>query len=295
MDTARYRAFLTAVDTGSFTRAAEVLNYSTSGVSQLIQSLEQELGLPLLTRSRRGVSPTPAGETLLPAIRAVVQQEDRVLQTASELNGLMTGEVRIATYSSISSHWLPRVIKAFRRDYPNVQIHLMEGIRKEVLQWLSVSRADIAFLSEVKGTPYDWIPLAEDPMIAILPPTHPMAGGETYPLYKVEEEAFIMPAMGKDDDLAELFSREGIEPKIAYSTMESFAAIAMIENGLGMSIMNELITRCWQSEVVMLPLDPPQHITLGIAVPSLDNTAPAVRKFLEYAVHMLTQNEMSIK
>ena len=170
MDTARYRAFLTAVDTGSFTRAAEVLNYSTSGVSQLIQSLEQDLGLPLLTRSRRGVTPTPAGESLLPAIRAVVQQEDRVLQTASELNGLMTGEVRIATYSSISSHWLPRVIKAFRRDYPNVQIHLMEGIRKEVLQWLSESRADIAFLSQVKGTPYDWIPLAEDPMIAILPP-----------------------------------------------------------------------------------------------------------------------------
>ena len=85
MDTARYRAFLAAVDTGSFTRAAEVLNYSTSGVSQLIQSLEQDLGLPLLTRSRRGVSPTPAGETLLPAIRAVVQQEERVLQTASDL------------------------------------------------------------------------------------------------------------------------------------------------------------------------------------------------------------------
>ena len=260
MDTARYRAFLTAVDTGSFTRAAEVLNYSTSGVS-----------------------PTPAGETLLPAIRAVVQQEDRVLQTASELNGLMTGEVRIATYSIISSHWLPRVIKAFRRDYPNVQIHLMEGIRKEVLQWLSVSRADIAFLSEVKGTPYDWIPLAEDPMIAILPPTHPMAGGETYPLYKVEEEAFIMPAMGKDDDLAELFSREGIEPKIAYSTMESFAAIAMIENGLGMTITNNLITENWQADVVKLPLDPPRSITMGILLPDRSTLSPAAKKFVQYA------------
>ena len=283
MDTARYRAFLTAVDTGSFTKAAEVLNYSTSGVSQLIQSLEQDLGLPLLTRSRRGVTPTPAGESLLPAIRAVVQQEDRVLQTASELNGLMTGEVRIATYSSISSHWLPRVIKAFRRDYPNVQIHLMEGIRKEVLQWLSESRADIAFLSQVKGTPYDWIPLAEDPMIAILPPTHPMAGDETYPLSKVEEEAFIMPAMGKDDDLAELFSREGIQPKIAYSTMESFAAIAMIENGLGMTITNNLITENWQADVVKLPLDPPRSITMGILLPDRSTLSPAAKKFVQYA------------
>lgn len=185
--------------------------------------------------------------------------------------------------SSISSHWLPRVIKAFRRDYPNVQIHLMEGIRKEVLQWLSESRADIAFLSEVKGTPYDWIPLAEDPMIAILPPTHPMAGGKTYPLSKVEEEAFIMPAMGKDDDLAELFSREGIQPKIAYSTMESFAAIAMIENGLGMTITNNLITENWQADVVKLPLDPPRSITMGILLPDRSTLSPAAKKFVQYA------------
>ena len=278
MDTARYRAFITAVDTGSFTRAAEVLNYSTSGVSQLISAIEDDLGLPLLTRSRRGVTLTPAGEALLPAIRTVVQQEDRVLQTASELNGLMTGEVRIATYSSISSHWLPRVIKAFRRDYPNVKIHLMEGIRKEVLQWLTESRADIAFLSEVKGTPYDWIP-----MIAILPPTHSMAGSVAYPLSMVEEEAFIMPAMGKDDDLAELFSREGIQPKIAYSTMESFAAIAMIENGLGMTITNNLITENWQADVVKLPLDPPCSITMGILLPDRTSLSPAARKFVQYA------------
>ena len=283
MDTARNRAFITDVDTVSFTRAAEVLNYSTSGVSQLISALEDDLGLPLLTRSRRGVALTPAGEALLPAIRTVVQQEDRVLQTASELNGLMTGEVRIATYSSISSHWLPRVIKAFRRDYPNVKIHLMEGIRKEVLQWLTESRADIAFLSEVKGTPYDWIPLAKDPMIAILPPTHPMAGSAAYPLSMVEEEAFIMPAMGKDDDLAELFSREGIQPKIAYSTMESFAAIAMIENGLGMTITNNLITENWQADVVKLPLDPPCSITMGILLPDRTNLSPAARKFVQYA------------
>lgn len=64
----------------------------------------------------------------------------------------------------------------------------------------------------------------------------------------------------------------------------------MIENGLGMSVMNELITRSWQSDVVKLPLEPPQHITLGIAVPNLDGAAPAVKKFVEYAVRLLTRN-----
>ena len=286
MDTARYRAFLTAVDSGSITKAAEVLNYSPSGVSQLINALENELGLPLLTRSRLGVVPTPAGQSLLCTNRVLVQQEDSVLQTASDLNGLMTGEVRIATYSSISSHWLPRMIKAFHRNYPHVQIHLLEGIRKEVLQWLSESRADIAFLSEVKGTSYDWIPLAEDPMIAVLPPTHQMAGAAAYPLSMVEQEDFIMPAMGKDDDLAELFTCEGLRPNITYSTMESFAAISMIENGLGMTITNRLITENWQADVVKLPLDPPRSITMGILLPDRHALSPAARKFVQVARQM---------
>lgn len=283
MDTARYRALAVSVDTGSFTRAAEVLNYSTSGVSQLVNALEEELGLPLLVRSRRGVALTAAGETLMPSVRAVLQAEDRVLQTTSELNGLMCGELRIATYSSISSHWLPRIIKAFQQDYPNVQIHLMEGIRQEVCRWLAEARADIAFLSQVPDTPFDWIPLAEDPMVAVLPKDHPLAGAEAYPLSAVEQEAFIMPAMGKDDDLVELFSREGITPRIAFTTMEDFAAFAMIENGLGMTITNNLITENWQAEVVKLPLDPPRYITMGILLPDKSALSPAARKFVQYA------------
>ena len=287
MDTARYRALVSSVDSGSFTKAAEILNYSTSGVSQLVNSLEEELGLPLLVRSRRGVSLTPAGQELLPSIRAVLQAEDRMLQTTSELNGLMRGEVRIATYSSISSHWLPRIIKAFQKDYPQVQIHLMEGIRQEVYQWLTEARADIAFLSKVPDTAYDWIPLAEDPMVAVLPKNHPLAGEKAYPLSAVGQEAFIMPAMGRDDDLAELFAREGISPSIAYSTIESFAAIAMIENGLGMTITNNLITENWQAEVVKLPLEPPRHITMGILFPDKKTLSPAARQFVQYASRLV--------
>ena len=287
MDTARYRAIVASVDTGSFTKAAELLNYSTSGVSQLVNALEDELGMPLLVRSRRGVTLTPAGETLLPSIRAVIQDEDRLQQTASELNGLMCGELRIATYSSISSHWLPRLIKEFQRDYPQVHIHLMEGVRQEVYQWLSEARADIAFLSKVPITPYDWIPLAEDPMVALLPKDHPLAGENAYPLSAVEKEAFIMPAMGRDDDLAELFEQEGIRPSIVYSTIETFAAIAMIENGLGMTITNNLITENWQADVVKLPLDPPRHITMGILVPDRSALSPAARKFVQYAIRLI--------
>ncbi len=289
MELSRCRAFLAAVDHGSFTGAAEELNYTPSGVSQLVAALEKELGFSLFIRKKKGVELTAEGKQMLPSVRAFVQQERSVCQTAAEIRGLSVGEIVIASYSSISTHWLPRVIKQFRTDYPNIRIRLMEGIRQEVVQWLEESRADIGFLSYGDDLLYDWIPLAEDRMLAVLPKEHPLAGAESYPVLRCGSEDFIMPAFGRDDDVAALFERFGIEPNILFSTLENYAAISMIENGLGMSIMNELITRSWQSDVIMLPLDPPQYITLGMALPSAENAAPAVRKFAEYAVRLLTR------
>lgn len=283
METSRYKAFAAAAETGSLSRAAELLNYSPSGVSQLISALEADLGLSLLIRTRRGVTPSPAGETLLPAIRTLLQQEERIYQLSSELNGLMTGEIHIASYSSVSSHWLPEVIKAFKQDHPNVRINLMEGIRQEILQWLQESRADLAFMSAVEDCSYDWIPLKDDPMIAVLPKEHPYAKADSYPLIQCDQEAFIMPALGKDDDVLEMFSRFDLDPTIAYSTLESFAAFAMIENGLGMTITNRLITEGFQADVVKIPVDPPQHICFGIMIPDKNTLSPAASKFVEYA------------
>lgn len=283
MDTARCRAFVAAAESGSFTKAAEILNYTTSGISQLVTTLESDFDLILLERTRKGVKVTDAGEKLLPVIRAFLLQEQRMFQVSEEIKGLDVGEITIASYSSISTHWLPAIIKKFRADYPNIHIHLMEGIRQEVKGWLDEARADIGFLSGGSDlASYHWIPIAEDRMLAVLPPDHPLAGHQNYPVRQCIHEDFIMPALGRDDDVAALFERFQIEPHILFSTLENYAAISMIENGLGMSIMNELITKNFQSEVVMLPLDPPQSITLGMAVPIFDNASPAVKRFTEY-------------
>lgn len=283
METSRYKAFVAAVNTGSFSRAAELLNYSPSGVSQLISALEADLGLPLLIRTRRGVSLSHAGETLLPAIRLLLQQEERIYQLSSDLNGLMSGELHIASYSSVSSHWLPGIIKAFQQDFPNVRIHLMEGVRQEILRWLEETRAEIAFISAVEDSSCDWIPLKDDPMVAVLPKDHPFAKADTYPLSECNCERFIMPALGKDADVLEMFDRLHLCPEIAYSTFECFAAFAMIENGLGMTITNRLITEGFQADVVIIPVDPPQHISFGIMIPNKESLSPAARMFVQYA------------
>ena len=291
METARCRAVLAAAETGSFSKAAEVLRYTPSGVNQLVTALESELGFSIFRRSTKGVALTENGQVLLPTVREFLRQEDRLFELATEINGLLIGSVTIAAYSSIATHWLPAVIRAFQKDYPHVSIRLMEGIWQEVSAWLDDRTADIGFFCFLEGLPYVWIPVAEDAMLALLPPDHSLAGAASYPLKNCEEDPFIMPALGCDDDVEALFRRNGIVPKIRFTTMESFSAMSMVEQGLGISVMNRLITEKHICNVVKLPVDPPSRITMGVALHSKADASPAVKMFLKYAVRMLTRTE----
>ena len=273
MESARCKAFMYAADTGNFTKAAERLNYTPSGVSQLVGALENETGLTLLRRTRKGVTLTPDGEILLPAVREFLEKENRIYELAAEVKGLLVGRVTIAAYSSISTHWLPEVI------------------RQEVTRWLDEKKADIGFLSYQEPMPYEWTPLDYDEMLAVLPKDHPYASKESYPLINCETDSFIMPALGRDDDVVSLFERNGIKLNIHFTTLENFATMAMIEKGLGMSVMNNLITEKWNCDVVKIPVDPPSRITLGLAVPSYKQASPAVKRFIKYAVERLKKIE----
>lgn len=291
MESARCKAFMYAADTGSFTKAAERLNYTPSGVSQLVGALENETGLTLLRRTRKGVTLTPDGEILLPAVREFLEKENRIYELAAEVKGLLVGSVTIAAYSSISTHWLPEVIRDFEQDYPQIEIRLMEGIRQEVTRWLDEKKADIGFLSYQEPMPYEWTPLDYDEMLAVLPKDHLYASKESYPLINCETDSFIMPALGRDDDVVSLFERNGIKLNIHFATLENFATMAMIEKGLGMSVMNNLIPEKWNCDIVKIPVDPPSRITLGLAVPSYKQASPAVKRFIKYAVERLKKIE----
>ena len=101
----------------------------------------------------------------------------------------------------------------------------------------------------------------------------------------------IMPALGCDDDVETLFARRHITPNIRYTTIENFSAMSMVEQGLGVSVMNRLITEKRICDVAMIPIDPPASITLGAALHSHTEASPAVKMFLKYAVRMLTRTE----
>lgn len=287
MDTSRYRAFVQAVDQGSLSKAAKALAYTPSGVSQLITALERDLGFSVLERGSHGVSATADGAHILPVARAIVQEEERLLQMSSEIKGLSVGQVTIGSYPSVAAHWLPGVIKEFHDAYPAIEVRIMEGIHQEVTEWMDSKEVDLGFISYEPTLSYDWVPLARDPMVAALPKGHPLAHASSYPIEQCVNERFIMPGKGQDVDTMGVLSRHKLYPNIAYETIETVATLGMIEAGMGMTVINSLAVQKYGFDLALVPLNPPESILFGIAVPSLKTCAPATRHFIDCAVERL--------
>lgn len=285
MDTSRYQAFLSAAETGSIKNAAEELGYTPSGVSQLIKALEEELGFTLLYRSKKGVSLTLEGRRLRPTIREILESENKLFQTASEMRGLSIGAINIAAYQCLAAVWMPSLISGFQKKYPNIRIQLYEGTQQDILQYLDERTVNLAFFNCSDTINYDWLPLMKDRMVAVLPKDHPMAKNEVFPVEACRYERFIMPEHGQDQDVFDMLDEVHVKPDVYLSTFDSFTAIAMIEKGLGISIMNEIsIPTRTSRDIVTLPTVPEHYIEMGIALPSIAQASPAVKKFISYAV-----------
>lgn len=288
MDILKCKAFVTAVDEGSFTAAGRIMGYTPSGISQLVSAMESEFGFSLLTRKSNGVVLTREGESIYPLAVEYIEKENEIYRAATELSGMYKGNVMIAAYASIAAHTLPSLIKEFTDLHPSINIQIEETTKNRIEKLLASGKADLAFSSRPSNQSYTWIHFADDRMVAVLPKDHPDACNDTYPIQKCRKEDIIMPSEGDDADVRELLKKYGIAPNIRLTTLENYTAINMVGTGLGIGIMNEGITRSWQTDTVIIPLDPPSKIELGISLPSLDTAAPAVKEFVTFAAERLT-------
>ena len=291
MESARCKAFIESVERGSFRAAAEALGYTPSAVSQLVAALEEDLGLTLLVRSKKGVTVTSEGARLAPIVRSYLAREKEMYELASEMQGISVGNLTIAAYPSVATTWLPEIVRTFQRDYPEVQFDIMEGIRSEIFAHLDDHVADMGFLAYAEPMHYEWTPLAEESMIAVLPENHRLAGAEVYPISECENDNFIMTSWGKDLEVQSIFTKYHITPNVRYTNYDTPAALAMVRMGLGISFVNELSAQYWDEHLVKLPLDPPQKVEFGIAYTSREHMTAAAKKFYDYAIRVIKRRD----
>ncbi len=280
----KYRALMSAVERGGLTRAAEALGCTQSAVSHSIASLENELGFRLLKRARSGLKLTDEGERLLPFVRALLAADEQLEQTAAAIRGLDLGTVRIGAFTSVAVHWLPAVLKEFQHDYPRVEFRLFNGDYHDVNEWLSDGSIDIGFVALPCEIRCETIPLMEDRLLAILPRDSRYASYPRFPLVECEREPFISLLQSSDHDARRALDAAGVKPNVRFYTKDDYAIIAMVEQGLGMSIMPELLLKGRHDDVLTLPLVPEAKRTIGLALPAGGLAGPATRRFCDYVV-----------
>lgn len=278
----KYMAFVKTVETGSFTKIAEELNYTQSSVSKMIADLEKEWNLVLLERDRNGVHLTASGEQILPYARMLIEDYRKLQEHVDGMNGIQEGTIRIGTFSSVAINWLPAVFERFQRDYPGIRYEMLLGDYEEVENWIEDGRVDCGFLSLPVKRDFDTLSLKMDEYLVVLPKGHRLTEKEKVDIGMLEKEPFMLLEHGGRTEVTDLLEKYQVHPDIRFTTWEDYAIMAMVERGLGISILPQMILRRIPYEIEIRSLEKPYYREIGIAVKNRKRMSPATMKFFEY-------------
>lgn len=280
MTFAQLQAFVKVVETGSFTKAGEVLNMTQSAVSHAIAGLESELGVSLMVRDRKfGVILSDFGKRVLGSARDILDRMAQIEQEAAAEKGIEAGVIRIGSFPSAASRLLPKIIATFKVLHPEIEIVLFEGTDHEISEWLDSRVIDIGFVAEASwggGT----IPLARDKMRVVMPQGHPLGDAVEISVAGLMDYPFILSQGGCEPLIREIFGRFSPFPAIRFEVKDMGTILNMVKEGLGISIVPELALPDTLKGIEVRDLDPPFWRHLGLRRRLDGEGTPAVRAFI---------------
>lgn len=287
----RYEVFMKILEMGSFTRAAQELNYTQSAISQMVHTLEEELSTTLLLRSKSGVQLTADGKEYLPYLRAVCQTHRELERKRQQMQGLQSGVIRIGTFTSVSRGWLPQWMKAFKMRYPSVRFVLQQGEYTNIGQWIREGSVDFGFLNPDAVSGLETAPLYQDAMQALLPPGHPLAHKEQVTLEELCAEPYILLDEGELSVPLNSFRQRGLQPNVQYKVVDDYTIMSMVEQGLGVSILYNLVLDKEGHGFVTRPVYPPVKRTIALAWIHKKALPIASRYFMDFILEQFEKTE----
>lgn len=266
MSIQKYIAYLKTIETGSITRAAAQLGYTQSAVSRMIADLEKSWNVTLLTRNRSGIEISSEGLMLLPKLQVICAGYESLNRTVAELHSHTSGSIRVGVFSSFSCGMLPAIIKSFHETYPHISFNMLNGEYNEIAGWLRKGLIDCGFVALPAADDLDAAFLVQDSLVVVLPKGHPMADAPYFPLEMLSHENFINVREEHDYEIAKLLDGLEQKPKLRYESSDDYAILSMVEAGLGISVVHDLMLVPNRYDVVAKPFDSPISRDIAIAV-----------------------------
>ncbi len=278
----RYEIFLKVAELGNITLAADALSYTQSGVSHAIAAMEREAGCTLFHRSKTGVTLTESGKALLPLVQDLVNKQHSLDQAMDALSNRVAGTLRVGSFTSFTATWMALLIQDFTKRFPEVKIELTNGTYRDIENGITDGRLDCGFLTSVENDPLDFTPLFDDPMLAIMAPDHELAKKKSLPLRDLKKYSLISQFQGSDHDVQQIFKKAKMRPKTKYILDDDISVMGMVAAGEGIALMPEMMLETAAFDLETVPLDPPQHRTIGLATLPIKETTLLVRTFIAF-------------
>lgn len=284
-----YTVFLDIARTHNLTETAERMNYTQSGVSHIVAELEKQLGVTLLIRRKQGVLLTAEARQLVQTMQEVIAQNDKLLQRADHLSGHSGNVIRVGTFLSVAVQWLPHILRKFEKENPEVRVVLRDGLYQDVEKWLAAGEIDCGFTSRSTRSDFEFVPLRSEPLLAVLPKDHPLAEQKCVTLKELSVLPFIVPGEGSNYDIGRMLEMERVSMTYRYSVNDDYAALAMVRNGLGVTIMPRLILEESRRGLCVLPLKNDYERTIGISTQRQGTRSVACGAFINCTQRWLSE------
>lgn len=237
MEIRQLKAFLAIAEAKTFTAGARRVNVTQAAISMQIRQLEEEVGLPLFTRTPRRVILTEAGEHLLERARKILREHDAAIEEIAEIAGAEYGRLRIGSASALfATHQLPSILQNLRNKFPNAKITVSSGTSQTLVDKILHGEIDIAFVSlPVDNTHITTELLFSDEIVAIGPPDHPLASQKFISAAALAGEPLILGEKGGNTRrlIDDFFAAANLEPQIIMELSRQESINQMVENGMG--------------------------------------------------------------
>lgn len=279
MDLRQLQQFVVLAETGNFHRAAERLHMAQPPLSISIRKLEASLGTPLFVRTTRGVRLTQAGEAALAdARRALFHVEQARAAALSAAHG-ERGALRIGFVGSATYALLPRLIPAFRDEYPGIELILNESTSASILDRIERGQLDAGLVRFpiLDSGAFSLMPLESDSFVAAVPAGSPFAEHDSIALRALADEPFIMHPIADVPNLQAvamlLCQQAGFVPRITQEAVQVQTIVSLVESGLGVALVPGVAARYTNRRVRFLRLSSPRPATrIGIALATRRDT-----------------------
>lgn len=281
-----YEIFYTVAQEKSFQKASQVLNMTPSAISHAISSLEKELGFTLFIRGKNGTVLTSNGEALYPYVTDILNSNEYLLQSVAQLKGLKAGTIKVGCFNSVCTAWLPAIMTAFRREYPEISLNIYQGTYTDVEEWLKNGTIDVGFLSESCCRDFHYTPLYSDQLLCLTPKDFKVENPAYISINELENQDFVFQREACDTDVQAFLDKYHISVKTSHHVIDDQSTVALIEAGAGIGIMPAILAKKMSSRINLYALNPAGYRTICLATAHPPKTSPAVNCFIDFVKNM---------